>query len=787
MVMDRGTRELPAMIDGLTPGDHPCEQGVMNNGLKSEDQADFLSQDNLVNLPFFVSAVANGSSNQTPPASASPQGYSPEDSEIFSDIALSYISEMLMEEEMDDKLCIGEGVSALDAIVEPFFLDVLGEKSLSSSDGFPLYADTSPEDSSGHGTDSVTTSEAHMERLLFDVGCPYEMGDHPPPTIGAASANYDSRTSFSPSDSISDIIHGIDENQHQHQFGSEIETNSYEEIQPAREYRRGVEEASKFLPDQNRMVIDLEASSSPPSYKEGEKDHPPRPGGLTVEVKVEKEEKSSSYSFLESSRTRKNPHRDGFLSPEEERSTKQSAVYSEDEDVPSEMFDRVLLCPQGRPNDAISALRKVLQSEVSKASKNNGNFKGGGGGQHGGKARGRRQQQQPKKEVVDLRTLLIHCAQAVAADDRRTAQELLKQIRSHASRLGDGSQRLAICFADGIEARLTGTGIEMYHALSAKSQSAAAILKAYHLYLAACPFKKISHFYSNQTILNAAEGSSRLHIIDFGIYFGFQWPCLIQRLSMRPGGPPKLRITGIESPQPGFRPNERVVETGRRLQAYAEMFNVPFEYHPIAAKWEAIRLEDLQIDREPEEVLVVNCLYRFRHLADETVEAGSPRDQVLRSIRKMNPDVFVQGVLNGSYGAPFFLTRFREALFHFSALFDMLETTVPREHPERLLIEREIFGPEAVNVIACEGSERVERPETYKQWQGRNLRAGFVQVKPNRDIMKKSRDKVTSCYNKDFLVDEDSGWLLQGWKGRIIYALSTWRPNRQLLGFSSSS
>ncbi|CAA6656807.1 unnamed protein product [Spirodela intermedia] len=465
-----------------------------------------------------------------------------------------------------------------------------------------------------------------------------------------------------------------------------------------------------------------------------------------VEVKVEKEEKSSSYSFLESSRTRKNPHRDGFLSPEEERSTKQSAVYSEDEDVPSEMFDRVLLCPQGRPNDAISALRKVLQSEVSKASKNNGNFKGGGGGQHGGKARGRRQQQQPKKEVVDLRTLLIHCAQAVAADDRRTAQELLKQIRSHASRLGDGSQRLAICFADGIEARLTGTGIEMYHALSAKSQSAAAILKAYHL---------------------------RLHIIDFGIYFGFQWPCLIQRLSMRPGGPPEAADHCIESPQPGFRPNERVVETGRRLQAYAEMFNVPFEYHPIAAKWEAIRLEDLQIDRE-EEVLVVNCLYRFRHLADETVEAGSPRDQVLRSIRKMNPDVFVQGVLNGSYGAPFFLTRFREALFHFSALFDMLETTVPREHPERLLIEREIFGREAVNVIACEGSERVERPETYKQWQGRNLRA-------------KSRDKVTSCYNKDFLVDEDSGWLLQGWKGRIIYALSTWRPNRQLLGFSSSS
>ncbi|KAJ0962449.1 hypothetical protein J5N97_030277 [Dioscorea zingiberensis] len=421
------------------------------------------------------------------------------------------------------------------------------------------------------------------------------------------------------------------------------------------------------------------------------------------------------------------------------------------------------MCKKG----GVQALREALQSGTSKNLQNSQ-----AKGSVSGKARGKKQN---KKEVVDLRTLLIHCAQAVAADDRRTANELLKQIRHHSSPFGDGSQRLAQCFADGLEARLAGTGSQIYQSLVAKRTSATDILKAYQLYLAACPFKKITHFLSNQTILNVAEKASRVHIIDFGIYFGFQWPCLIQRLSSRPGGPPMLRITGIDVPQPGFRPTERIEETGRRLANYASSFRVPFEYCSISSKWETIRVEDLKLDKD--EVLIVNCLYRFRNLVDETVVVDSPRNKVLNTIRKANPDVFIHGIVNGSYSAPFFVTRFREALFHFSALFDMLDTTVPREDAQRLLIERDLFGREALNVISCEGSERVERPETYKQWQVRNLRAGFEQMPLDPDIMKRAKDRVKSNYHKDFVIDEDSRWMLQGWKGRIIYAVSTWRPS----------
>jgi len=178
---------------------------------------------------------------------------------------------------------------------------------------------------------------------------------------------------------------------------------------------------------------------------------------------------------------------------------------------------------------------------------------------------------------------------------------------------------------------------------------------------------------------------------------------------------------------------------------------------------------------EPDEVLVVNDLFHFRTLMDESVvtDRSSPRDVVLSNIAKMKPDVFVQGIINGSYGT-FFLSRFREALFYHSAMFDMLDATMPRESRLRLVLERDIFGWVALNAIACEGEDRVERRETYKQWQIRNRRAGLRQLPLNRESVNMVRNIVKNQYHKDFVIEEDQQWLLQGWKGRILLAHSMW-------------
>ncbi|KVI11946.1 Transcription factor GRAS [Cynara cardunculus var. scolymus] len=458
------------------------------------------------------------------------------------------------------------------------------------------------------------------------------------------------------------------------QMAQNIFTNSESILQ----FKRGMEEASKFLPPSKPLFIDLGKFDLPSDSTDA---------SLEVAVKVEKVEMdNSSIGF----RGRKHHHLEDN-DYEDERSSKQSAVYEEEAEL-SEMFDRILLCT---------------------------NAKG-----------------EPMPGCGD------------------PPNHLSNNLR---------------------HARLSGTGSQLYASQKVMRVSAAEKLKAFQAYMSACPFKSNELYFANRTIYETALTSSTLHIVDFGIGYGFQWPILIKHLANRPGGPPKVRITGVDLPQSGFRPAERVEETGRQLANYCERFKVSFEYESIAAQnWEMIKIEDLKLQRN--EFLAVNALGRFENLLDETVVANSPRDGVLKLIRDMKPDIFVHSVVNGCYSAPFFVTRFREALFHYSSLFDMLDATLDRKKEQRQNFEKAFYGREAMNVIACEGPERVERPETYKQWQVRNLRAGFKPRRLDRELVSQVKGKVKAGYHKDFVFDEDGKWIVQGWKGRILYAISCWVP-----------
>ncbi|KAL4571762.1 hypothetical protein LXL04_018527 [Taraxacum kok-saghyz] len=653
-----------------------------------------------------------------PTMTPSPEDELHEDCDL-SDAILGYISQVLMEEDMEDRSCMLQESLDLQAAEKPFY-EALGKK----------YPPSPPPWTSSSSEGGLTSVDHHNRENIDYSPFLYQndysgylhdattLHNHGPQTVSYTSFGSSNRglnlDSDSPASTSSDI---------------------YNENQMAWQFKKGVEEANKFLPFSNKLIVSSNADVSSTT-----------------------------------SRVRKNPFREDQpeLEQQEQRIIKHAAIFP-DATLRSEEIDLIFLSSMGEGKVALDSFRDTLREEQSKDKIKD--HEDTSLNRKGRKARGRKQNR--KKEVIDLRTLLITCAQSVASDDRRKATDLLKQIRQHASPFGDGTQRLAHCFADGLEARLAGNGSQIHKALISKKTCAADYIKAYHLYIASSPFRKISNFASNRTIMDSSQNATSVHIIDFGILYGFQWPTLIQRISERKGGPPRVKITGIEFPQPGFRPAQRIEETGQRLKAYADQFNVQFEYFPIAKRWENVKIEDLNLVKG--EFLVVNCMYRAKNLLDETVIVDSARNVVLNLIKKINPDIFIHGVLNGSYNAPFFLTRFREALFHFSALFDMLETNVPRERVERSLLEREIFGREALNVIACEGWERSERPETYKQWHVRNLRVGLTPVPFSRFIVNRAGEKV-GLYHKDFLIDEDNCWLLQGWKGRIIYAISCWKP-----------
>ncbi|CAM8965141.1 unnamed protein product [Rhodiola kirilowii] len=636
----------------------------------------------------------------------------------FSDIVLKYISQILMEEDLEEKKYLEEQESDALLAAEKSLYEVIGKTHPTVLEHMHTQAVDYSSCSSGSPAESM------------EQGLNFEVTDYKYPgsqsSVNNSTGSVGGRLAISPVSTLG-YHHVVDESQ------------------SASHISKGVKETNNALP-----------SNLFASYVY---DEPLVNSSKDVMIKgEEKTERGYPTHSLRSKKKSVHPNDDYMV---EERNSKMSATYNETV-LRSEMFDKVLLICGGEHE---SALREAFLNEAKKNDQLNIQAKGG-------KSQGKKSKS--KREIVDLRTLLTLCAQAVAANDQRVSMDLLKQIRQHSSDKGDGMQRMAHYFANGLEARLAGSGTPFYKPFLHRHRSAADLLKAYQMYLAISPFRKISNFFANKTIMQVAENKMKLHIIDLGILFGFQWPCLIQRLSARAEGPPKIRITGIDFPQPGFKPAEKVEETGRRLANYAESFDVPFEYNGIAKEWETITIEDLKL--RDDEVLVVNCMFNLRNVLDESVTVDSPRNAVMKLIRKANPNIFIQGVVNGTYNAPFFISRFKESMYHYSSLFDMLETNIPRDIPERLLIEKEIFGHELMNVVACEGCERTERPETYKQWHARNLRAGFVPLPLNEEIVRMAKERVKSSYHKDFLIGEDGNWLIQGWKGRITYGLSSWTP-----------
>jgi hypothetical protein len=672
------------------------------------------------------------------PPTPRPDGHGEDPAALPDDLVLPYISRMLMEEDMDDQFFYHfPDHPALLQAQEPY-AQILSDAATDFS--------SAAASSSGSSNDTATTtggsgctftrspsSSSDTPVFFADATWPYDpieltqrlaAGDAKAvclPGGGEASRISEATKTITPA--------GDGETGASVLFGGQNRV-SMEMLNQA--FLKGMEEAEKFLPANNSLLLT---------------DLKPRDNN--------------------GSRGRKNRRRD-CLEGEGETGRNNSKLMAPEPEETSETVDEMvfngyLMCVENMKNLRIAMGGTGEPAKNTKATK-----KGNGNGKSSARRR------ESTSGAVDLPTLLIHSAQAVSMGDHGSATDLLRQIKQHSSPRGDASQRLAYCFAEGLEARLAGTGSQLYKELMVKRTSVAEFLKAYQLYLSVTCFKMTAYRFSNMTISNAIAGKKKLHIVDYGVQYGCQWPNLLQFLAKREGGPPEVRMTCIELPEPGFRPTSRVEETGRRLSNFARLCGLPFRFRSISAKWETVSVDDL--NRDPDEVLIVNSITHFQNLMDEGIDicSPSPREVVLNSIRKMRPDVFILSVVNGSYNTPFFLTRFREALFYYSAIFDMIDATAPRDNDQRLAVERDLVGRCALNVITCEGPDRVERPETYRQWQVRSRQAGLRQLPLDPDTVKALREKVRNQYHKDFVIDVDGQWLLQGWKGRILYAMSTW-------------
>uniref|UniRef100_A0A803N2W7 DELLA protein n=1 Tax=Chenopodium quinoa TaxID=63459 RepID=A0A803N2W7_CHEQI len=313
---------------------------------------------------------------------------------------------------------------------------------------------------------------------------------------------------------------------------------------------------------------------------------------------------------------------------------------------------------------------------------------------------------------VRLVHTLMACAEAIEQQNMGLAEALLKQIGFLAASQVGSMRKVATYFAEALARRVYKLCPDVPYDGNLSD------MLQMHFY-ETCPYLKFAHFTANQAILEAFSGKKKVHVIDFSMKEGMQWPALMQALALRPEGPPAFRLTGIGPPAPDN--SDRLQEVGWKLAQFADSIQIQFEYRGFVAN-SLTDLESALLDLRPEtEVVAVNSVFELHRLLARPGAA----EKVMGLMKEVNPVIVTVVEQEANHNGSAFLDRFNESLHYYSTLFDSLESCVDSQDK---MMSEVYLGRQICNVVACEGVDRVERHETLAQWRNRFGTAGFAPV-----------------------------------------------------------
>lgn len=372
----------------------------------------------------------------------------------------------------------------------------------------------------------------------------------------------------------------------------------------------------------------------------------------------------------------------------------------------------------------------------------------------------------------DLKETLIACARAVAENDAQVVDCLMPQLRQMVSVSGEPIQRVGAYMLEGLIARLSSSGSSIYKALKCKEPTSSDLLSYMHILYDVCPYFKFAYLSANGAIAEALKNEDKVHIIDFQIAQGSQWITLIQALAARPGGPPHVRITGIDDAMSAYARGGGLNMVGRRLFCVAKSCGVPLEFHAADMPCCDLEVKDLAI--QPGDALAVNFPFQLHHVPDESVSTKNHRDRILRMVKSLSPKVVTLVEQESNTNTAPLFQRFVETLNYYSAIFESVDVTLPRESKERINVEQHCLARDIVNIIACEGAERVERHELFGKWKSRFTMAGFSPY-PLSPLVNATIKSLLADYCENYTLEERDGALFLGWKNRLLSVSSAWR------------
>ncbi|PON36508.1 GRAS transcription factor [Parasponia andersonii] len=393
--------------------------------------------------------------------------------------------------------------------------------------------------------------------------------------------------------------------------------------------------------------------------------------------------------------------------------------------------------------------------------------------------------------------LLLITASSINENDTVSALENLKELYKGVSLNGDSVQRVVAYYADGLAAKLLGRKSPFFDMIMKEPTAEEEFLAFMDLYRVS-PYYQFAHFTANQAIIESFEkeeekNNRALHVIDFDISYGFQWPSLIQSLSEKATGGNRisLQITGFG------RSQEELQETENRLLSFAKGFrNLVFDFQGLLRGRSYNNIIN-NLRKKRNETVAVNLVFHLN-----TLEKTSKMEETLNLVQSISPSVVILVEQEGSRSPRNFLSRFMESLHYFAAMFDSLDDCLPLESAERLSIEKNHLGKEIKTMLNYgfdhhdhgdhdDDHNRCPKYERLETWKARMESHGFggVIISSKSVIQAKLLLKMRTHYcplqfdgdnsngGAGFRVFErDEGRAISlGWQNRYLLTASMWQ------------